>query len=103
MKESAFTFVLLAALVLGISFAIRAEDNPETPYDESELLPYEASSPLLKIVMRQTAASQTVPKTDLVGFLHRSATRDGTRAEQSEPTRQHASKSITVLNCLRRC
>jgi hypothetical protein len=103
MRTSAFAFVLLAALVVGISFAIPAEDDPETPYDESQLLPYEAISPLVNIVMRQTAASQTVPKTDLVARLRCIAASNETRVKQSEPPRQYSSKSITVLNCLRRC
>lgn len=43
MKDSVFTLFLLVALVLGISFAIPAEDGPDTPYDESEQLPCEST------------------------------------------------------------
>ena len=47
MKASVLTLLLIAALVFGLSLAIPGEDDPETLYDESELLPYEATPPLL--------------------------------------------------------
>jgi len=103
MKPSLLILLVIAALVFGLSLAIPAEDDPDTSYDESELLPYEVISPLLITVMRQTAASQALVKTDLVARLRYIATRNETRAEQSEPPQQHSSKSIVVLNCLRRC
>ena len=36
-------FILLAALVLGLSMALPQQDLPETAYDESESLPYEGT------------------------------------------------------------
>lgn len=54
--------VLLVALVLSVSFAVPAEDAPETPYDESESLPYEMSPPLSGDLVQETAATlQVVP------------------------------------------
>jgi len=35
---------LLAAITLGLSLALPGVDAPETPYDESESLPYENTS-----------------------------------------------------------
>ena len=43
MSRSRSVLVLLIALVLGVFFAIPAEDLPETAYDESESLPYEGT------------------------------------------------------------
>jgi len=103
MRESAFSFVLLVALVFAVSFPIPAEDDPETPYDESELLPYEVAAPLLGSATRQNATSRPISRTDLVVRLRFLAASGETRVKQSEPTRQHPSKSITILNCLRRC
>jgi hypothetical protein len=46
--------VVLAALVLSWSFAVPVEDDPETPYDESEALPYD-SNPVFSIVVQESA------------------------------------------------
>jgi len=46
--------VLLAAFLLSLSFAVPAEDVSETPYDESECLPYEGT-PLFSIVAPQAS------------------------------------------------
>jgi len=43
-------------LVFGIAFAIPAEDSPETPYDESEALPYDCA-PQIATVMSHAAQS----------------------------------------------
>ena len=56
MKALRFPVVLLATLFLGLSFVFPAEDIPETPYDESEALPYEAT-PLFSIVLQESAGT----------------------------------------------
>ena len=63
MKRPCSIFVLLVLLVFGVSLAVPAEDVPETPYDESEALPYEGT-PLFSIVAPLGAARiiQVVPK-----------------------------------------
>lgn len=43
MKVSVLTLLLIAALFLGLSLAIRAEDEPNTSYDESEARLYDIS------------------------------------------------------------
>ena len=43
MTRARSVLVLLIALVMGVFFAIPAEDLPETAYDESESLPYEGT------------------------------------------------------------
>ena len=44
MRKWRFVLVVLAALALSVSFAVPGEDVPETPYDESEALPYASTS-----------------------------------------------------------
>jgi len=46
MRVLSIGLVLLATFVLSVSFAVPAEDVPETPYDESESLPYEITQAL---------------------------------------------------------
>jgi len=44
MPRSRSVLILLVALLLGVSFAVPMEDDPQTPYDESESLPYEGGA-----------------------------------------------------------
>lgn len=104
MKVSVLALLLLAALVFGLSFAIPAVDDPETPYDESESLPYEVTRPLLIIEMQPSAASQSVlPRAQAQDRLCPITASDETSAEQLQSARPHLSRSITVVNCVRRC
>ena len=52
MRKSRSILVLLVLLGFGVSLAVPEEDAPETPYDESETLPYE-STPLFSIAHPQ--------------------------------------------------
>ena len=54
MSRSRSVLVLFLALIFGLSFTIPAEDIPETPYDESETLPYE-SIPVFANVVQESA------------------------------------------------
>lgn len=47
--------VFLAAVVLTLSFAVPAEDVPETPYDESASLPY-VSAPVVSLTVPELIA-----------------------------------------------
>jgi hypothetical protein len=53
MTRSRSALVLLVALVLSVSFAVPAEDVPETAYDESESLPCE-STPVVSVATPET-------------------------------------------------
>jgi hypothetical protein len=57
MKELRSALILLLLLGFGVSQAVRAEDAPETPYDESAALPYEGT-PVFSFV-RATGSSGT--------------------------------------------
>lgn len=52
MRKRRSVLVLLLLLVFGVSVVLPAEDVPETPYDESEALPY-AGTPLFSIALPQ--------------------------------------------------
>jgi len=54
--------VLLTTFALSLSFAVQAEDLPETAYDESESLPYEMTPPLSGDLVQESAPTlQVVP------------------------------------------
>ena len=54
--------VVLATFALSVSFAVSAEDLPETSYDESESLPYEMTPPLSGDLVQESAPPlQVVP------------------------------------------
>jgi hypothetical protein len=103
MKELRSLLVLAVALLFGVSFALPAEDIPETPYDESETLPYEVT-PLFSIVLQEPARAPRSVLT-LVFPLHFSAPlRCGqSLVEQSERTPHPISASVTILDHSFRC
>jgi hypothetical protein len=103
MKESFFTLLLLAGLVFGLSFAIPVEDDPKTPYDESEQLPYE-STPLFSIGVQESARAPEAFLKSSCYFQLGSLTRcDDIYAGQKEPSVQPISDSLTILGHSLRC
>jgi hypothetical protein len=58
MRRASSILVLCVLLGFGVSLAVQVEDVPETAYDESEGLPYEAT-PLFSIVVPLVAARTT--------------------------------------------
>lgn len=98
MKKSHSALVLLVAFVLGLSFAVPAEDVPETPYDESEALPYEIT-PLFSIVLQHSG--RTLPRAPMfassfdTGFMTRHAE---ILIEQSERSAHPISDALIVLD-----
>ena len=61
MRKMHFLLVLLVGIVFGLSFAIPAEDLPDTVFDESESMPYESAPPLSIVLSELAAAGQVVP------------------------------------------
>jgi hypothetical protein len=97
--------VLLVALVLGLSSAIPAKDVPETPYDESESLPYD-STPLFSIESLQQAAgtNQAVVNLDPSPFNPASPTTGNKiRASLREKTVHPFSDTLTIRHHSLRC
>lgn len=58
MKRPGSILIFFILLVMGLSLTVPVEDVPETPYDESEPLPYEGT-PLVSDMTPQAAASAT--------------------------------------------
>ena len=93
-----FALVLLAAFAIGLSLALPAEDVPETPYDESESMPYE-STPSFSIMPQESALA---PKLNYRSQLHREAKRKmpaGRPEHESHPT----CDSVITLDQTFRC
>jgi hypothetical protein len=101
MTQSRSVLVVLVALVLSVSFAVPAEDAPETAYDESETLPIEGV-PTLAITTPASVAKAFVVRFRDLKFrfatgeseLHKSLR--GSRSVSSVP---EALSDLTI--CLR--
>ena len=62
MRVLRYVFALLMTFAMALSFAVPLGDVPETPYDESESMPYEMTSPLSPDLVRESAlASEAAP------------------------------------------
>jgi hypothetical protein len=103
MRKLRCILVVLAALAVSLSFAVPVEDDPETPYDESESLPYEGT-PLFSIAVPETvvAAPAVWAGVSSLGL--------DTAARRCESYRQHPawavhpiSDPLTISNCSLRC
>jgi len=94
--------VLSLVLVLGLSFAVPAEDIPETAYDESETLPYE-SAPLFSLVQESVRAPESVLTRAFPLAFRPTARGDKTLAEQSGRKPHAIRVSVTILNHSFRC
>ena len=98
--RSALIFAMAYVLILG--FAVPTEDAPDTAYDESELLPYEATPPFAvavpKIVSESTPQRSRAPSRGALVFEGPSHSTD---RPQSPPPVMNA--RIHVLNHSLRC
>jgi hypothetical protein len=94
--------VLLATFALNVSFAIPAEDVPETAYDESESLPYEMA-PLFSadLVQESSPILQFVPTG--LGELVSAPRHALGLAEWRELAAHHISGSLIILDHTLRC
>jgi hypothetical protein len=102
MRKLRSVLVLLAALALSLSFAIPAEDVPETPYDESEALPYEATPPF-SIMLQESARTPQSVLTFAFRFHFSPPASDEIPAEQRERSAYPISDSLTILDHFFRC
>jgi hypothetical protein len=95
--------VMLAAFALSLSFVVPANDPPETPYDESEALPYE-STPLFSITLQESAGVlQSALTLAFPLHSHPRARRDETVTEQLVRTPHPICGSVTILDHSLRC
>jgi len=102
MRKLRSVFVLLTALTLIWSFAVPTEDVPETPYDESEALPYEAT-PLFSIVLQESARTKSVLTSASPLHFSPLLRRAEIQAEWSERAEPQLSVSVTILDHSLRC
>jgi hypothetical protein len=98
MRVVRFALVLLAAFTLSSSFVIPADDVLETPYDESEALPYE-TTPSFSIIQQESALALRL---EFPLQFHRDAKRK-MLAEQSERDAHPFCDSVIVLDHSFRC
>lgn len=104
MRKSRSVLVLLVASVLSVSFAVQAEDIPETLYDESEALPYEKTLSFSNEVLQHSA--QVLQSTLTFGPLFRRgflSRRDAIRAEGRQRAVPPNSDLLTILDHSLRC
>jgi len=99
MRVLGSAFVLLAALVLGLSFAVPVEDAPDTSYDESEALPYEGT-PRFSVMQQQE--SVFAPRLDFPLQFHREP-KGEMPIERSQRKAHPIFDSVTILHHSLRC
>jgi hypothetical protein len=89
MTKSVLAFFLLGGSLLGLSFALQAQDLPETPYDESQDLACE-QLPLCVIQVLQDSFQRTesTPKSTFPLLSGSAIGRDKTRVEKREVPEQ---------------
>jgi hypothetical protein len=103
MSKLRCVLVVLAALAVSLSFAVPVEDDPETPYDESESLPCE-STPVFSSVLQESArALQSVLIPALPPRINPTARREEILAQQSARAPHSICDSITILGHSLRC
>jgi len=93
--------MLVVLLGFGVSFCVPAADVPETPYDESETVPYEGT-PLFSIAAPQ--ASDRIAKPELCCVLRSlSSTKRCNRYWESTPQFHCVPDSLIILDHTLRC
>jgi len=103
MRKLRSLLVVLAALALCMSFAVPREDVPETPYDESEAMPYE-SGPVFSIMVQESArALLSLLTSALPPRVDRTARRDEILAQQWARAPHPIGASATILDHSLRC
>jgi hypothetical protein len=102
MRTFRCVLVLLVAVVFGVTPLFPAEDLPETPYDESEPLPYEGT-PLLSgdIVQEPAPVPHVVPivPSDLFPAPKHASSWAGCR----DLAAHHRPNSLIILDHTLRC
>jgi len=104
MRKSVFTLFVLWALLFALSFALHAEDLPETPYDESQGVASEHASQFVIQVLQDSAERTRPPQKSGFPALLGSPTRLGEiRAAEREQSGQPDFVTPTVRAVPLRC
>jgi hypothetical protein len=103
MRKLRSVLVLLAVVGLSLSFAIPANDVPETAYDESEPLPYVSTS-LFSIPVPNAVVPAPAGRPLVAVFCPGSLRRLGSqRLDHRTDSPYPTSDSLTILNHTLRC
>jgi hypothetical protein len=94
--------VIIVALALSMSFAVPAENVPETAYDESEPLPYEMTS-LFSIRQQESARVPHLALRLEFPLQFHSRARRKMFAERLERTPRPTGGSVVILDHSLRC
>ena len=96
-------FVLFVALGVSVSFAMPAEDAPETAYDESESLPCE-STPVVSVAMPNTIREALAVRVGTSQVLRTSLRRlEVRRSDRRAELACTVSHSLVILDHSVRC
>src|ERR1700721_3660038 len=104
MRKSGLALFLLGASLLGLAFALQAQDLPETPYDESQIVacghpPQFLTEMLQNSIQRMRPTQKSTPPVQCG-----SPTGDGEiRVEQSEQSKQPDFDTPTIPAIPLRC
>ena len=103
MRRPCSALILFVLLGFALSLEVPAEDMPETPYDESETLPYEVT-PLLSNVAPQ-ASSRPADEELGCGYMlcFNSLTQRCRHTYESRPQSHCVHDSLTMVNRSLRC
>jgi hypothetical protein len=104
MHKSNCILFLLVLLGFGASLIVPVEDVPETPYDESETLPFEGT-PLFSIAIPRASARITTAAESIGGSLlgATSSTKRGQRRRENNTWSRCVTNSLITLNHSLRC
>jgi hypothetical protein len=103
MRKPHCALVLFLLLAFGLSLAVPAEDVPETPYDESEALPYEGT-PVFSIVAPQASGRIAKAERNCGSPLRfNSSTRRCQHRCESSSQLHRVPDSLTILDHAFRC
>jgi len=101
MRGPRSVLVLLLLLMFGVCLVVPAENVPETPYDESDALPYESTA-LFLVVAPQASGRITKAELSCAFRFVSSANRCKRRCEGS-PQSRCVPDSVIVLDHAFRC
>ena len=101
MKKSRSALLFFVLLVLGVSWAIPAEDVLDTAYDESEALPYEGTSLITDVISQAPATIQAVRHT--LRFQAHPSLVPAMRVNGTEAQRSADAPVALALLCTLRC
>ena len=103
MRKPRSVLVLLLLVGLGVSLAVSVEDVPETPYDESETLPYE-STPVFSITVTRGSGRIAKAQLNCRSLLHFDSLLKHCNGRRENDGRLHRlSDALTILNRSLRC